>query len=93
MIRAVNEEAALIGRPNHGTRAEGSMSAKAATSAWRAPSNQDSNSNAGIGRYRSAMVSGETWPSASMGSTSAVNPSGSVAERTATSSKNARWLI
>jgi hypothetical protein len=39
------------------------------------------------------MVSGEIRPSASMGSTSAVKPSGSVAERTATSSKKARWLI
>src|ERR1700712_4064824 len=90
MIRAVSDEAALIGGPNHGTRVDGSSPRNPASSRPRASSNQVSSSLPDRSRKRSAMVSGLTPPSASIWAFSAVNASGSVAERSATSSKYAR---
>lgn len=87
MIRAVRDESVLIAGPNHGTRSVGSSAPKVSISPARALSNQASSSSPGMSRYRAAIFSVSTPPDSSSRASSALNASGSVADRTATSSK------
>jgi len=85
MIRAVSDDAALMGGPNQGSRSLGSSPANVPISSARAVSNHRSSCAPLRSRNRAAMVSGLTL--SGVAASCALNSSGCTADWTVTSSK------